>query len=141
MRKEILFALITGIAFGLVITFGIWRTNYKKEESKQTVEETQEKKETSIEKTSPSGLTILKPEENELVTEETIKIEGITEPEAQVVISTEGSDYLTKADNKGGFSKEVKLVKGINEILITSFTKKEEVTITLPLVYSSEFEK
>ncbi len=80
----------------------------KRKSQKQAETKTEEKKETTTEKISPSGLTILKPEENELFTEDVVKIEGITEPEAQVVISTEEGDYLTKADSKGGFSQEVK---------------------------------
>jgi len=142
MRKEIFFALLTGIAFGLVVAFGVWRANYKTEpspEEKQTT--TSENKEKPQEKEVSSGLTILKPEENELLNQDTVVVEGITEPNAKVVISAEDKDYLTNADQNGGISQEIKLTGGVNEILITAFTQKGEVNVLLPVVYSKEFKK
>ena len=139
MRKEILFALITGIAFGLVIAFGIWRANYKRETQVQLETKIEEKKPETKERSPQNGLTILKPEENEISTQDTIRIEGITEPETEIIISSEDGDYLTKSNKDGGFAQEIKLVGGFNEIVITAFTKKEEITTKLPLFYSSEF--
>lgn len=142
MRKEILFALLTGIAFGLVVAFGIWRTNY----SPKTIQEKEQttiskEEEESPKKESVQGLTILKPEENELLSQDSVIIEGITEPNAKLVISTEDKDYLVNADQEGGFSQEIKLIGGINEILITAFIQKGETSVLLPIVYSKELEK
>ncbi len=142
MRKEIFFALLTGIAFGLVVAFGIWKTNYKTEptsEEKQTI--ISENKEKQQEKETSNGITIFKPEENEILNQETTIIEGITEPNAKLAISAEEKDYLITADQNGGFSQEIKLTGGINEILITAFTQKGEVNTLLPIVYSKEFER
>ncbi len=145
MRKEIFFALLTGIAFVLVVAFGIWKTNYQKkppaEEKQNVTSENSENKERTPEKEVTSKITILKPEENELLTEESVIIEGISEPNTKLVISAENDDYLLITDQDGGFKQEVRLVGGLNEILITAFTQKGESSILLPLVYSKELAK
>lgn len=141
MRKEIIFALLAGITFGLVIAFGIWKTNSNQNRNQ---EETQ--KASSISPTSQpqkaSGLTILKPEENEVVSSNSATIEGITEPESKIVISAEDQDILIKSDKDGGFSINLPLINGLNEIVITSFLKDNKTeTVKLPIVYSEGFQK
>jgi sortase (surface protein transpeptidase) len=142
MRKEIIFALFAGIAFGLVVAFGVWRTNSNPEVTKKE-NSIQEKKTTEETKTqSSSNLAILKPEEYEVVSENKVNIEGITEPEAQIIISTEEKDFLITADKDGGFYFETPLIGGLNEIVITSFLKdKEKISVKLPVVYSQDFQK
>lgn len=144
MRKEVLFAIIAGVLFGLVIAFGVWRANVA---IKSNVEEistanTHESEDKSLELQKEIGLTLATPENNDVAIETPIKISAITKPNAWVVISGEGEDYIIKASESGSFEQEVDLVAGVNQILITAFdeegnSEKENLT----LVYSTEFLK
>lgn len=142
MRKEIIFALLAGIAFGLVIAFGVWRANSNQKAPEQNQENNTQENQVNPTPKTTSGLTILKPEEYEVTGENTVNVEGITEPEAQVVISTEEKDFLTKADKDGGFNIDVPLISGLNEIIITSFFGNDKSSsVKLPIVYSQDFQK
>lgn len=142
MRKEIIFALLAGITFGLVIAFGIWKTNSNQNQNINQ-EEIQNSSNSSTSQTQiSSDLTILKPEENEVISSNSATIEGVTEPESKIVISAEEQDLLIKSDKNGGFSINVPLISGLNEIVITSFLKDNKtVTVRLPIVYSEGFKK
>jgi hypothetical protein len=142
MRKEIIFALLAGIAFGLVIAFGVWRANSNQKAPEQNQENKTQQSQVAPTPKTAGGLTILKPEEYEVFNENTVSIEGITESEAQVVISTEEKDFLTKANKDGGFNVDVPLVSGLNEIIITSFFGDDKSSsVKLPIVYSQDFQK
>lgn len=138
MRKEIFFAIASGILFGLIIAFAIWRANTSikpvgvKDTKMEVVETTP---------TPSFGVTIAKPEQNEVVTKTPAFISGVTKPNAIVVFSGETSDYLVYSDANGSFSENVGLLGGANEILVSSFDNQgAEVQEKLLLVYSSEFE-
>lgn len=142
MRKEIVFALLAGIAFGLVIAFGVWKSNSSQEKTKQNQETNSQSNQITPTSLPESGLTILKPEEYEVVNTNTINIEGITEAEAQIVVSSEEKDFLIKADKDGGFNLDIPLISGLNEIVVTSFLKNgKNAVIKLPIVYSQDFQK
>lgn len=142
MRKEIVFALLAGITFGLVIAFGVWRANSNQKAPEQNQENKTQQGQVAPTPKTAGGLAILKPEEYEVLNENTVSIEGVTEPEAQVVVSTEEKDSLTKADKDGGFNINVSLVSGLNEIVVTSFFGDDKSSsLKLPIVYSQDFQK
>lgn len=137
MRKEIIFAILAGSIFGLVIAFGIWRINSalnpRKEGATTPTEET--KKDTAI-------ISIAKPSENDVIGESPTPISGLTKPGSFVVVSGEDHDYLMVADTKGAFSEDVSLTGGVNQILITSFGKDgNSGEQKLTVIYSTEFAK
>jgi hypothetical protein len=136
MRKEILFAIIAGGIFGLVIAFGVWRINSSlssKNENKTVDSNTQQ---------PPSEIAIAQPSENDVITSSPTEINGVTKSSALVAISAEEKDYLVLADNKGAFSQEVALVGGVNQLVLTSFgTDNAMSQQILNLIYSTEFAK
>jgi len=83
---------LAGITLGLVIAFGIWKSNANSRQAEKTTT-SQENIQPTGEKLPPptvaEGLTILKPEDNEVITTNETDLEGITEPQAIVIISTE----------------------------------------------------
>ncbi len=135
MRKEILFAIISGSLLGLVIAFGIWRANLAlkpKEELKTSQTPTP---------TAPEfSLTIAKPDNREVITISPAVLSGITKPETTVVVSGEKSDYKIEADNEGLFELEIDLLAGVNEIKISAFDEKGPLAEkTILIVYSTKF--
>ncbi|HJX59502.1 hypothetical protein A2V61_03035 [Candidatus Woesebacteria bacterium RBG_19FT_COMBO_47_8] len=136
MRKELLFAIVAGGLFGLVIAFGIWRINSALSPRKGTSSQTES------EKPSDASISIAKPSQNDVVGTSPVAISGVTKPNARVVVSGEGKDYFTLADAKGAFSQEVALIGGINELVVIAFDEKGVAgSVSVNIIYSTEFAK
>lgn len=73
--------------------------------------------------TTPSSisLNLSSPSNNSLVFEADLLIDGQTSPNATVLITTEDSDKIIEANNKGYFSFTAKLSDGINQFQIIAF--------------------
>jgi hypothetical protein len=139
MRKEIIFAILAGITFGLIIAFGVWRANValRPDGASTTAPE-----DTSDAVQGDFGITIAKPLDYQVITTSSTVITGISKPGAWIVISAEEEDYVEKTDENGEFEIKVDVVGGINEIIITAFNNDgAEIQEKLTLVYSSEFTK
>lgn len=135
MRKEILFAIVAGLIFGVLIAFGIWRANSAlAPEEKITHEE-------SIDKTiSELAITIATPSDLSVVTKLPASINGITRPGEIVIISAEEEDYILNSEEDGSFSSEIDLIGGLNEIIVSVIALEGDFTSeTLNLVYSTQF--
>ena len=138
MRKEIIFAILAGITFGLIIAFGVWRANVALRPDGVST--------TAPEDTTPAqsdfGITIAKPQDYQIVTSSSVILTGISKPNVWIVISAEEEDYVEKTDESGEFEIEIDVVGGVNEIIITAFdTNGAETQEKLTLIYSSEFAK
>ena len=142
MRKEILFAILAGGLFGLVIAFGIWRANLSIKSNKEQATESAVTPAETPSSPEQIGITVYKPDNNQVVSTSPALVSGVTTPKALIAISGEEKDYLFQADEKGAFEQEIDLVSGVNQIVITSFDNQgnssEEKLI---LVYSSQFEE
>ena len=145
MRKEIVFAIVSGAFLGLIIAFGIWRANSAiSEQKKENNNQEESGSQTTAPSASPSvlGITIAKPSELDVITETPTTISGLTKPSALVVISSETKDYIFYANSSGAFEQEVDLEPGLNQIVISSFESNGTKYVqNLNLVYSSEFAK
>jgi hypothetical protein len=142
MRKEILFAIIAGVIFGVVIAFGVWRANsaIKNTEGIATVSPA-----TTTSSPTPIkqefGISLANPEENDVLTQTPTLFSGITKPSSWIVISAEEDDYIIKSDEQGEFSQEVELVGGANQINLTAFSNNgESAEKKIIVVFSTEFE-
>ncbi|MEK7550341.1 MAG: hypothetical protein AAB535_00945 [Patescibacteria group bacterium] len=138
MRKEVVWAIIAGVLFGLVIAFGVVRVN-------STLKPSGQKQEASAVPQSIINefkITLSKPENEDVITQDFVLISGITSPKVQVIISAEDADYIVLTDQKGLFEKEIKLISGLNQIKITAVdpTGSQSVEKVL-VVYSSAFEE
>ncbi len=66
-------------------------------------------------------LNLSNPEENSLVFEKDLLIQGKSSPKATIVLSSDDEDLVVEAKSEGDFSTVVKLKNGANEFLITAF--------------------
>lgn len=134
MRKEVVVAIALGGILGLIIAYGIWKANFaltppKNGKASPTPAATQ---------SSTLGLTIAKPENQEVETASPISVTGVTQAGASVVISGESEDYFLKADSAGGFETKVALVGGVNIIKIFSFDETgASISKKVLVIYSS----
>ena len=142
MRKEIIFAIIAGIIFGLVVAFGVWRANSV---IKQNTPDN-----TSVTLASPTPSTTVSetdlpirlnsPQEKDVITASPASFSGNTKPLVWVVASTADEDFLVKSDKDGNFNIEVELSPGLNEVSLTAIDSSgEKSEQRLQLVYSTEF--
>jgi len=136
MRRELVWAGIIGISFGLIIAFGAWRISSTKRTSPGSSA-------TPLPSptTSEFKITLDKPENNDVVTENSITVSGITKPLAWITVSGDKGDYIIQSDEHGGFTQDVDLSSGVNQIKVTGFDPKGGQAIQKVLiVYSSSFE-
>lgn len=142
MRKEIIVAILVGIIFGGIFTYGIRRANLAfKPAASDTNNQTLDEKDQDLEQEIVNGLTILAPDQYDVFTQESVTITGITKPESTVVISAEDEDFVITSEQSGEFSQEVKLNGGLNNIIIQSFSK--DILIAeeyLKLVFTTEID-
>lgn len=123
MKKEVVLAVILGIIFGLVITFGIYTANKALRNRQQnTTENTQDQPSSSASATQVTQ--IIAPEDGEIVSANTVRLTGTTFPNADVVIFVEDVDYVTTSDTTGNFSAELTLTGGSN-VITTTVTSKD----------------
>lgn len=136
MRKEILLAIIAGGLFGLIIAVGIWRARLFIKPENKIDEEVIKDKTSNVHQ---FGITISSPEQKDVITISDTVISGITTPNATVAISSEDNDYVTKADENGGFEQEIELESGINEIIVVANSPEGETEEQkLVLVHSTK---
>ena len=141
MRKEILIAIFFGITIGLILAFGIWRTNSSlKDNISQTADENRT---VETEATAEnSTFSINSPQDYDVITQNPVVISGISGQETLLVIATETEDFIRNLSNNQEFEAEISLEPAVNVIKFTSFNSggiSAEKLFTL--VYSSEFRK
>ncbi len=142
MRKEILLAIIAGALFGVVIAFGVWRANTALKPKVDLTTTEVEPTTTISPEITELKMVIAKPEELDVITESSTKVEGATKPNVWIAISAEEEDFILRSNDKGEFNQEVDLVGGVNEIIIAVFDEdRNSIEEEIMLVYSTEFEK
>jgi len=138
MRKEIIYAIIAGGFLGIAIAFGVWRVNATLSPNKNS-----QSPGTKPSQEENSLVTIAKPSNNDVISQNPLAITGIAKPGSVLLISSDSKDYLPNLDNKGSFSIDIDLpAGGINQLVIASFDDKGNLTKqVLTLVFSTEFSK
>ncbi|PIP57263.1 hypothetical protein COX04_00460 [Candidatus Woesebacteria bacterium CG22_combo_CG10-13_8_21_14_all_45_10] len=134
MRKEAIYAIIAGLALGLIIAFGVWRINLSNKKPNISTQATP-----TPTPLSQTGLTIAKPNNDDVLTAASGIISGLASPESWIVVSTDSSDSLFKTNSDGSFTSEVNLTGGINQFVITAVRLGANTTSqTLRLIYSTQ---
>ena len=140
MRKEVLLAILAGVMFGLVVAYGIWKANNSIKspsalQAEGTPPPSQEVNSKEI------SLTLAKPENNQVFTQNPVEISGLTKPGSWITISSESSDYLVIPDTNGGFTQEIDLSGGVNNITVVAIDEVGNASSeVLLLVYSTELD-
>lgn len=141
MRKEVFIAVLLGGALGLAIAFGVWRANVALKSQGDN-----NQKISVIGSSSPTPaagqLLITDPEENSLVSTETVTLKGKSEPRSAIMVTTQVDAVSTASDNSGNWTADVKLDAGANEILVTAVNEQgEEFSTQITITYSTEFKE
>ena len=140
MRKEVILAIVGGVVLGLLVIGGLWWTNKTTTEENPIIPSP-----TPLITQAPTltpalslPLEIINPENESIIEEEEITLEGKTIPGSVVVVIYPEGENIVEADKEGNFETEITLVGGANEIKITAYDKEgNQVEKNLTLVYST----
>jgi len=136
MKKELLWAIITGFGLGLIITWGIISAKraVKPVPPEKIVNEV-------IAPTPTAPLVLLKidsPQNESIVDQDVIILSGKSNPGAILTIFTQEDELIIEADQKGNFETDIELIGGANEINIFAFDEEgNEASASVTLVYST----
>jgi len=135
MKKELVWAIITGFGLGLIITYGIWSTRKALKPQPQPIE----KIEVTLTPTpQPISLEIEKPKDESIIDKDKTSLAGKTDPRAILVIFTEEGELIIEADGEGKFETEIELTEGANEITVIAFDEEgNEASQSMTIVYST----
>lgn len=136
MRKELLWAGIIGIAFGLIVGFGFWRVKTS------VVSKTK-----SFPSPTPQAvvgqprIAIAKPSNLDVITEAPSQVTGVTKALTWIIVSTEEGDYLSQSTSDGSFSVDADFASGLNHIQAVSIDNQGNSSSQNILgVYSASFQ-
>lgn len=139
MRKEVLIAIVAGIAFGVVIAFGIWRANVALRPRPTSTENFTDQSTDGLDRTG-FDLALASPQNNDVITQTPVQMNGITKEGSLVVVSSEDEDFVVNTQN-GEFTQSVDLSGGLNQIIIHSYNSEGNVAKeNLNLIFSTQFE-
>ena len=139
MRKEVILAIVGGVALGLLVIGGLWWTNKATTEENLNITPTPVLEQPPTLTSAPSlSLEIISPEDESIIEEEKITLEGKTVPESVVVVIYSEGENIVEADKEGNFETEITLVGGANEIKITAYDEEgNQAKKNLTLIYST----
>ena len=140
MRKEVILAIIGGVALGLLVIGGLWWTN-KTTTGENPIVPSPTPLITQAPTLTPAlslPLEIINPENESIIEEEEITLEGKTIPGSVVVVIYPEGENIVEADEEGNFETEITLVGGANEIKITAYDEEgNQAEKNLTLIYST----
>lgn len=141
IKKEGIVAIFIGLLIGLIITGGILRAKKALDNSPQPGNDSDTPPINNPQETleeSSLFLEIKAPDDNVIVKNNSINLEGQTLPDTYIAIITEKNEYLIVPSETGQFTQDIALIKGANTISITVYTETgEKVEKTINVVYTS----
>lgn len=136
MRKELIWAGIIGISFGLIIAFGAWRIN----SSLQPKTPAASPAPTPIAGENLS-VALNKPENDDVVTTDKVSVSGITKPLSWITFSGEKGGSILQSGQDGVFSQDIDLASGVNQIKVAAIDSGgNQTSQNLLVVYSALFQ-
>ena len=138
MRKELLWAGIIGISFGLIIGFGVWRVHNSISSKNKTTAVSTPQPKSPIEE---FGISIYKPSDLDVVTEDSFNFTGITKASTWIIASTDNEDFIAQSTEDGSFEIGVDLAAGVNHVKLTAIGPDgQTANQKIMVVYSPSFE-
>ena len=141
MHKEIFIAIVLGSLLGLVVAFGVWKTNSAFENRQKITEEsgTQEEEEASDSEVTGLKLTLIGPSDKTAVASSTLVLSGATRPSSLILAMGEDEQVVGKSNTSGEFELELELIGGLNQISIYAFDDNGgNVSESVRIAYSSQ---
>ena len=129
MKKETIIAIILGLGLGTVVAFFlIFKTQENKIENTKTISNSLKITPKALSKSAISlqPLEIKEPENNALVSEDSINIQGKTLKDSLIIIQSPIKE-ISLANKEENFSVDFPLAIGENTITVTVYDKNSQV--------------
>jgi hypothetical protein len=131
MKKEVFFAILLGLSFGLIVTYGIYRASQADTQQQlANILETTNLPLVNDSDSSISTIVINSPPNESIVDEKRQTIAGTTHSNSFVVIYVNETPYITTTDQAGAFSLSADLRLGSNVIGIHALDENGQETIS-----------
>ncbi|MEI6690891.1 MAG: hypothetical protein WCL07_04040 [bacterium] len=138
VKKEISVAVFIGLLIGAVIIGGIYRAKSALEAHRTPTPTPLITSAKTVIANNNLLLKITSPIDNSVVTTSKLELTGATQLNTYITILTEKNEYIIVPNELGNFTQEISLVKGVNIIVVTSYTPQGDKTEkTLNLVYTA----
>ncbi len=126
MKKEIILSILIGLTFGLIITFAVYKSKNKPPETTKTLspEQTNQTKSSLAPTDQDNQIVLHSPENGQIQTDDSIKINGTTTANVDVIIFVNKDTYASTSDESGHFSVIADLEQGGN--LITAYVVDQQ---------------
>lgn len=126
MKKEIVIAILVGLIFGLIITYGIYRMRSALTRDSTTI--TVSASPIPSPSAQTATLTIFNPEDGIIQEQKELTVSGSAIPNSYVVLFVNNEDYISSADQTGNFSFNVILEDGGSILKIHSIDSSGTTT-------------
>lgn len=143
VRREVMLAIVIGFSIGLLLSAGLilGRKTIRQRITpppEPVILESEQPSPTEVPPIAATKLTITSPEDETIVNENKVALEGSTEPEAIISIIYEEGEILDQADENGDFSFDIPLIGGANEITISAYGPEgQQASQTITVVYTT----
>jgi hypothetical protein len=138
MRKEVLYAVIFGIALGGIILFGINLANKSVSNLESEPEGTPAEASTPTPTVAKKSLEIITPQNNAVISSKNLTLVGKATPSTNLAIVTESDDLLITSSPEGTFSAQVNLIPGENTLTVTNLLNDKTIeTLVITVIQSS----
>jgi len=131
MKKEVFVAILLGLSFGLIVTYGIYRASQADTQQQlATILETTNLELENEDTSAISTIVIDSPQNESIVDEQRQTISGTTISNSFVIIYVNETPYITSADQAGAFSVSADLQLGSNVIGVHALNENGEETVS-----------
>lgn len=127
MKKEIFIAIIIGLFFGLLITYGVYRTRLALTQNTTNLDQTEINPSPEL-LTDTSNITVFSPEDGLIQENKELTISGTSLPNSYVILFVNNEDYISTADDTGNFSFNVILENGSNVLKVHAIDENGTTT-------------
>ena len=112
MKKEVIVAILIGLSFGLIITYGLYRVRRAVTAPANNTTITTPANDTATPTPAGAMLTVLSPEDGRVQEEKEVTVTGTATPDSIVVLFVNGEEFISSSDSSGNFSFTVALEEG-----------------------------
>jgi hypothetical protein len=137
MKKETVFAILLGIGAGVLIALWVIRGTQPNTKGDNLAMDDKITPSISISNTLAEPLLISKPEDGYLSSVDTVEIKGSSKKGSLIIVQSPVQE-ITEKITSDDFQIKIKLMEGMNNVLITSYKEKNIETHALTIYYVQE---
>lgn len=137
MKKEVIIAIIIGVAIGLVVTYGIHTAKSALNHPLENPQPSPSSANPSVQETNEHQLQLGSPQDYAIVPDDKLNVSGTTTPHSLIAIIGSADQNTALADAQGNFVASLSLQPGANLITVVSYAQSGNEAKTELIVVQS----